>query len=142
MRVIVKHPGQAPAVVNIGDRYTDLQKALGGPETMPTHCLKDGPVIVWCNADDLKRPTPELNFRRPLLDGLPICGIVVVTGSQMTTGSLTDEQVGRWMYLLVMLDPMVPRRQEIMVELYRDLSPHERSLITFDTSDTSDASAS
>ncbi len=147
MRVIIKRPNTPPAVCQIGEHYTDLQRALvepGEPAAFFEKCLDDGlGGVVWCDEEYLIKGKRDVNFRRPG-DGHPICGSVVVTGTRMTkdgpeNADLTDEQVNRWMYLLVLMSapcvldgepPLaaVTRRQRMLDELYLQLPEREREL--------------
>lgn len=133
MRVIIKRPGTPPFITQIGDNFRDLQRALAEPGEPPCtfeSCLRDLLVVVWCDEEYLlKEPKPRLNFRLPG-DGHPICGNVVVTSTVDTidgpsNGSLSDEEVARWMYLLVLLDMSLDGRRGMLDELAELLTPSD-----------------
>jgi hypothetical protein len=131
MRVVKKYPQQLPEVYEIGDDFTDLQKAVGG---LFEQCLQDkiddAPrTIVWCDEEGLYKRDAKVNIVRPT-DGQPIVGPVVVTGTETKThghgewnASLTDEEADLWVYLLTAFGYAIPGRVMLLRELWAKLTP-------------------
>jgi hypothetical protein len=129
MRVIIMRPGNVPQTCEIGEHYTDLQRALDDDKSGPrifAAAMRGDNVIVWCDDSYLMRDDARtaLNLRRAT-DGHPICGTVVVTSTKWerdgeANASLSDEEVTLWMYLLVLMGTAVPGDRARMLRELRD----------------------
>jgi hypothetical protein len=96
MRVIVKHPEQAPEEADLDMRA--IEKLLGSVES----CLSGPGVKAYCDGDGLGKEL-QLNLIRPS-DGSPIVGPVVVFGHDgPNERGLTDREVALWMATLAVI---------------------------------------
>lgn len=117
MRVIIKHPRQAPFSTTIGSDYKALASFCGDA---PASCISHGSIRVWCDDEAMqRRPRPDLNLIRPT-DGWPVLGTVVCTSTDgPDTASLDDRECALWLATLALIgvDPREQWRRAALAEL-------------------------
>lgn len=130
MRVILKHPAEAPCIYTMPDaRYPTISFALGRVNV--GSCITHAGIRVLCDDDALrKRPQPALNLVRPT-DNAPVHGAVMVIGEEGDYCSLLDRQVALWMATIALI--AVDERRTWRAAALRQLVPliHEEDVGMF-----------